>query len=596
MGPEGEVIQYKPAENVTHQNAGYNYWIDLAAGEEESWCRVYLMGEYGLSRAGKVVYPRYVDSIHCSKEPLEVWRGLPLYLGWDFGRTPCVVFIQQTPQGAMWILEEMVSEDMGIREFAHFVKTHLNNNYYGMRIISIGDPQGQHKSEISDELTCLNELSKAGIPTAPAITQNFVRRTEAVNGFLTRMVTGKPGFQLDPRCEVLREGFQREYKYREIKSSTGRMYSDEPLKTHPHSDCIAEGTPVTMADGTTRPIEQIMGGDMVATDHGPGRVTKAWLVRRNAQLFELTLENGRELLATPDHRIMCSTGWKALDEFQYGDVVYCIGEEGDAICQRNTQCSSSMGVNTTDPRPGTGTTLPLSNLFTMMSGLRPMVLFRRAMSFITRTTTQTTTLSPILNCAKSQSTPSTTLGIESRRTPSATTRPLGLRSRRHLSGTDPKRDVSGTRSIAAMFGRICRKKSAPVLSARQPSRRPKASKRGDSAPPNANPRPGETAASTMKSASALSADRSSPSTSTPKPVHAVRVVQVKHSHERRDIYDLTVEPSHCFFANGILVHNCQDAVQYVAMHLEGTPESADNSTRRRGRKRPVRKANWKGYT
>ena len=233
---DGQVIQYAPAENVTHQNAGFNYWLDLAKGQEEAWCRVYLMGQYGLSRAGKPVYPKYVDDIHCSKEPLEVWRGLPLYLGFDYGRTPCVVFAQQIPSGALWVLEEITSEDMGIREFAKVVKAHLNNKYSGMKIVSIGDPQGQHKSEISDELSCLKELAAAGIPTKPALTQNFTARTEAVNGFLNRMANGKPAFQLDPKCEILREGFQREYRYGERKTSAGRIYTDEPLKLHPHSD------------------------------------------------------------------------------------------------------------------------------------------------------------------------------------------------------------------------------------------------------------------------------------------------------------------------------------------------------------------------
>jgi hypothetical protein len=30
------------------------------------------------------------------------------------------------------------------------------------------------------------------------------------------------------------------------------------------------------------------------------------------------------------------------------------------------------------------------------------------------------------------------------------------------------------------------------------------------------------------------------------------------------VYDLTVEDAHCFFANGVLVLNCQDALQMIA--------------------------------
>ena len=31
------------------------------------------------------------------------------------------------------------------------------------------------------------------------------------------------------------------------------------------------------------------------------------------------------------------------------------------------------------------------------------------------------------------------------------------------------------------------------------------------------------------------------------------------------VYDLTVEDEHCFFANGILVHNCHDCIQAIAL-------------------------------
>ena len=32
------------------------------------------------------------------------------------------------------------------------------------------------------------------------------------------------------------------------------------------------------------------------------------------------------------------------------------------------------------------------------------------------------------------------------------------------------------------------------------------------------------------------------------------------------MYDLTVEEEHCFYAGDILVSNCGDAVQYLALH------------------------------
>lgn len=51
-----------------------------------------------------------------------------------------------------------------------------------------------------------------------------------------------------------------------------------------------------------------------------------------------------------------------------------------------------------------------------------------------------------------------------------------------------------------------------------------------------------------------------------KGVHQVYVKELKVSVlKNENVYDLTVEDDHCYFANGVLVHNCIDAVRYHEM-------------------------------
>jgi hypothetical protein len=47
-----------------------------------------------------------------------------------------------------------------------------------------------------------------------------------------------------------------------------------------------------------------------------------------------------------------------------------------------------------------------------------------------------------------------------------------------------------------------------------------------------------------------------------------------NTHTTRHVYDLTVEGEHCYYANGILVHNCTQAIRYLkdAGWLEINPE------------------------
>ncbi|CAN5600717.1 hypothetical protein BH24ACT20_BH24ACT20_11320 [soil metagenome] len=70
--------------------------------------------------------------------------------------------------------------------------------------------------------------------------------------------------------------------------------------------CLVEGTSVTMADGSTKPIERVEVGDEVLSCFGGGdfrlaRVTGVSGVRRSAEGVEITTEAGRRILSTSEH-------------------------------------------------------------------------------------------------------------------------------------------------------------------------------------------------------------------------------------------------------------------------------------------------------
>ncbi|HVS29675.1 MAG TPA: UvrD-helicase domain-containing protein, partial [Solirubrobacteraceae bacterium] len=69
--------------------------------------------------------------------------------------------------------------------------------------------------------------------------------------------------------------------------------------------CLVEGTPVTMADGSTTPIERIRVGDEVLSGHGSGdfRPARVLAVHRSQrdQGIAITTESGRRIVSTPEH-------------------------------------------------------------------------------------------------------------------------------------------------------------------------------------------------------------------------------------------------------------------------------------------------------
>ncbi|HSD76920.1 MAG TPA: UvrD-helicase domain-containing protein, partial [Solirubrobacteraceae bacterium] len=70
--------------------------------------------------------------------------------------------------------------------------------------------------------------------------------------------------------------------------------------------CLAEGTRVTMADGSVRPIERVGEGDLVLSGHGsgdfrPARVTSVFRTEGRRDGIAITTAAGRRLVSTPEH-------------------------------------------------------------------------------------------------------------------------------------------------------------------------------------------------------------------------------------------------------------------------------------------------------
>jgi hypothetical protein len=225
------------AEN--RANLPANYYERLSAGKDDDWLRVYVHGEYGFVREGLPVFGMFRDSVHTAPEPLRPVEGLPIMLGVDFGLTPAAVFGQRLPDGRWHIFDEFVCDDAGVIRFTEGLTAYIRANYPNHFIGAVfGDPAGNIRSQ-NDEKTALEILREhTGWKVRPAPSNEWVMRREVVVAALNRMIDGRPGFTLSPKCPVLRKGFSGGYHYRPIRASiTGRAYDEKPLKneySHPH--------------------------------------------------------------------------------------------------------------------------------------------------------------------------------------------------------------------------------------------------------------------------------------------------------------------------------------------------------------------------
>ena len=248
-----EYIDNPDAENIRFLPGGYKYYRDMLAGNSPDHINVMVMGNYGTVKEGKPVYPQYNDRLYCSEKPLGVIEDLPIGLGWDGGLTPSCVIGQMTKRGQLRVIAELVSEDMGVRQFARdVVKPFLQRNFYGIEIHhSYIDPAGKGRGEaeaksamgiLNDDYVEDNEDGdiitplNLGFETEPAPTNDPTKRIDAVNSFIIKLVDGEPGYLVSRKCPMIRKGKIGGYQYKRVQVSGEERFKDKPDKnkySHP---------------------------------------------------------------------------------------------------------------------------------------------------------------------------------------------------------------------------------------------------------------------------------------------------------------------------------------------------------------------------
>jgi len=235
--PEGWKIFKQPsglashAENTKHLPK--KYYVNLAKGKDEMYVRVYIHGQYGFIISGKPVFSSFVDNVHVAPHNLEPQPGLDVIVGFDFGLQPACAIGQITPLGQLRIIDELVSDGMGLRQFCeNQLLPLLRRKYFGMNVMGFGDPSGTSRAP-TDESTCFEVLHSREIGLSniePAPTNAIMPRIASVEMFLNKMYAGDPGFILSPSCHFLRKAMNGGYHYEKQPKSLGEEYKPMPVK------------------------------------------------------------------------------------------------------------------------------------------------------------------------------------------------------------------------------------------------------------------------------------------------------------------------------------------------------------------------------
>jgi RecA/RadA recombinase len=90
--------------------------------------------------------------------------------------------------------------------------------------------------------------------------------------------------------------------------------------------CLVPETPILMANGTKKPIKEVVVGDELLTLFGCQSVTKLWQYQKPTFTFELS--DGQQIQCSPEHRLLILSEkghvWKTAKEIEEGDEILAL--------------------------------------------------------------------------------------------------------------------------------------------------------------------------------------------------------------------------------------------------------------------------------
>lgn len=302
-------------------------------------------------------------------------------------------------------------------------------------------------------------------------------------------------------------------------------------QTQKNDACFVAGTLIRTARGQI-PIEQVKPGDLALTRFGWYPVTDAWCSGIK-EVHELQAGD-KTLHVTGNHEVLTQRGWYSVDSITERDTLY--------VC-RNPEEITFKGTTVIET-----------------CGPERMGLFQRITTFITRIMTRKTTISLISNVYQQVRTwlsigqkilLSDALNHES------TSKEQSLRLRR---GTGVLKVASGIAKTDICPGQKDNQSLAYVKCVDQAFSQKTPTLRF--APTSATQKKEEIQAKTTSSSIALSVDPSSSTTSTPSEfIVPTGVVRQQTTGVALAVFNITVDGPHEYFANDILVSNC-DSLLY----------------------------------
>lgn len=338
-----------------------------------------------------------------------------------------------------------------------------------------------------------------------------------------------------------------------------------------YGHCFRGETMVTCIDGQKR-IDRVAVGDLVLTRKGWRPVERVFHNGKK-EVHEFSI-NGRLVSCTKDHLFYTENqGFKPVSDLQIGDEICIFDHKTGQICKEKLSSLEGTGLHDTQnlPKGRRGFIFPVG-LPLAASALKCAFIntFGRFLSgryqpdtiSTTRTATRSTTIYQTLNaCLKKNTSPiihamnGASTGMQNfwhSMKRQGLPRPNGTKAKRAASGTQ------STQEHLCLGQQIHIPAKTVVMTLIQTLSFTRTFVQRSAIPPTTSEFTGQTKGITFALLARLAACFS-------KKANGLRLCTAQEGAQAtiEEVYDLRVQGEHEYFANGVLVHNCSDALEYM---------------------------------
>ena len=351
------------------------------------------------------------------------------------------------------------------------------------------------------------------------------------------------------------------YVYKQDKEG---KFLDEPIDKWNH--CFTEDTMIETDCGEKK-IVDIVKGDMVATSNGYREVRNTFDNGEKEIIHASLYFDGFsiEVKATPEHKIKTEKGWKKLEDIQSGDVIYVSKKtKSEKIWNiKNLTEKYTIGIKGNDISQG----VERDSIGSF--GLFTMDVFRKVIMYIIKMVTRPITRLKISNCLNDANIYEIIL---SRTTKTKKILKKLVRTWLRLpnaqkNGIAQKMGENGTQNTGKRYLKISSLSSSCASNVENISLKNQMDITSF-AQTIANQNGEEIDISTTKQGYANNVGVNLSQANTAVDVFAEKCAVLNIIIRKKGIehvYDIEVEDMHEYFANGILAHNCIDAIRYVVL-------------------------------